>query len=124
MAWMPLRFRSAQRDIATDTARFTKVQRVIHDAIGEADREFRGLSRRIDEAREGAGFLYGNEIESQTETASDESDLRGMEITLTRGQARATHLQAQLRELRTIERSLEELQRLEAVLQKEQTAAS
>lgn len=114
MAWMPLRFRSLQRDFATDTERFTRIREVIHAALGEADRELRGLTARIEKAREGAAFLYGNEVDSQTSgNAGQENSLLSMESTLTQGQARASHLEAQLRELTTIENALDVLLRLD-----------
>jgi hypothetical protein len=57
----PARFRSSDRDIATDATRIDGVRTAITEAIASIDREAAGVERRLAEARLQAANLFGND---------------------------------------------------------------
>jgi hypothetical protein len=57
----PPRFRSAERDFATDAARVDKIRAAVAEVIAAIDSEAAGVERRLHEARLQAAGLFGNE---------------------------------------------------------------
>lgn len=58
---LPARFRRPDRDRRTDFTRLGPLYTEIHQALQEIERECVGMSRRLDEARNSAAALLGNE---------------------------------------------------------------
>lgn len=58
---LPARFRASHRDQQTDLDRLGPLYRQLEQVLAGIEREFAGLSRRLDEARTRAAALMGNE---------------------------------------------------------------
>lgn len=58
---MRFRLRSSARDESADAHRLSSIERVLSDAIAEAELEKKGLKRQLESARDRASALLGNE---------------------------------------------------------------
>lgn len=104
------RFRSADRDAKTDTARIRAIERVLRAAIADAETEKSGLEKRIAEAKEQAAHLVGNEaFEYQDREAGDEAKLAAAENRLIGGEQRARVLALHLEHLNRILEALRQV---------------
>lgn len=54
------RARTAERDAQTDQERLSSIMRAVEEALGHAEREYSGLSRRIDDVLARAAVTFGN----------------------------------------------------------------
>ncbi|MFT3952979.1 MAG: hypothetical protein QM722_00615 [Piscinibacter sp.] len=85
------RFRSGDRDEATDRARLALVRAAIDEAIASIDLEAAGVRRRLEEATARAAHLSGNDdLAGDTREAADERLLSEAERQLM-GAARRLH---------------------------------
>lgn len=92
------RFRSGDRDGATDSARLAAVRAAIAEAIASIDAEAAGVRRRLDEATTRAAHLSGNDdLAEGTREADDERLLSEAERQLMNAARRLTDLQVHRR---------------------------
>lgn len=92
----PARFRRSDRDSQTDLDRLGPLYTELHRALADIERETAGLSRRLDEARNRAAALLGNEdgIYFEREPA-DEARLAEAEAQMMAAFGRLEELRAQ-----------------------------
>ena len=97
---MRFRLRSLARDESADARRLSAIERALLDAIGDAELEKSGLSRRLEIERGRAAALLGNETpEHPDRDAKSERMLVGAGQNLIAGQKRVRQLDAHLEHL-------------------------
>jgi hypothetical protein len=73
-------------------------------AVRKAERELTGLGARIEEARDQAAFLFGDELESAAGTeVTAKIELAVAENTIARGEIRCRYLERQIAALAEVE---------------------
>jgi hypothetical protein len=106
---MRFRFRSAARDESADTKRLGVIERTIRKVIAEADAERNGLNRRIQDAKNQAGMLVGNDTyEYMDREAATEQELSISEQTLLAAEERMRQLNAHIAHLQRVLAALEQ----------------
>jgi hypothetical protein len=97
------RFRSAQRDRGTDQERKLSIHQAIRAAIVSAERELSGLQARLDNARQSAASLLGNDFDGSDREPHHEAELTAVEGRLLAAEGRIRQLTGHLAALRRIE---------------------
>jgi hypothetical protein len=97
------RFRSPQRDRGTDQGRRLSIHQAIRAAIVSAERELRGLQARLDNARQSAASLLGNDFDGGDREPHHEAELTAAEGRLLAAEGRIRQLTDHLAALRRIE---------------------
>jgi chromosome segregation ATPase len=100
------RFRSPQRDKGTDQARLLSIRHAVRSAISSADSELRGLQARLENARQAAASLLGNDVDGSDREPDHEAELRTAEERLLGAERRIGELKGHLGALRRIEDSV------------------
>src|SRR5579872_1161024 len=100
---MPSRFRDKSRDIETDLRRVLPLRQALAKALEDAEKERRGLSGRVEDARVTAAFLFGDEVHSEAgEDGVAAEQLGRVERVLSRGEVRLHRLDRQIAALSRI----------------------
>jgi hypothetical protein len=103
------RFRSADRDTKSDTARIGAIEQALRKAIGEAESEKSGLEKRIADAKSQLAGLMGNvAFEYQDREAGDEEKLVAAEKRLITAEQRTRALTTHLGHLKRVLQTLEQ----------------
>jgi chromosome segregation ATPase len=97
------RFRSPQRDKGTDQLRLSSIRQAVRSAISSADSEFNGLQARLENARQAAASLLGNDVDGSDREPAHEAELRNAEERLLAAEGRISQLNGHLEALRRIE---------------------
>jgi hypothetical protein len=108
MALLPS-FRSPKRDVATDITRLSPILNSVKQAARDAERELAGLRARLQESRDRAGFLFGDDVASQADgNPRDKATLKDLEGFLSRGSIRLRYLERQVAAFAAISAILDE----------------
>jgi hypothetical protein len=99
-------FRSPQRDERTDHAPLSSILHAVRSAISKADRELSGLPARLEDARQAAASLIGNDVDGGDREPGHEAELRTAEERLLAAERRIGELEGHLGALRRIEDSV------------------
>lgn len=106
---MRFRFRSAVRDESADTKRLGVIERSLRKVIAEAEAERNGLKRRIQDAKNHAGMLIGNNTyEYMDREAATEQELSISEQNLLAAEKRMRQLSAHIAHLQRVLAALEQ----------------
>lgn len=101
------RFRAADRDKRSDEERITSIRNVIRGAVSGAELELVGLSRRVEEFRAQAAFLFGSE-QDPIRDPHDETQLSEAEARLLAAERRIGELKDHLARLSAFEETFVE----------------
>jgi hypothetical protein len=96
------RFRSPERDKATDQARIGSIRGAIRSAMADAEKELSGLRRRLENARRTAGMLLGK-MEGGGPDKNATLELKRVEERLIVAERRIVELRKHLAALQRIE---------------------
>ena len=100
---MRFRIRSSARDESTDAYRLGSIERSVLRAIGDAEKEKKGLNRRLERAKASASALLGNDtFEYRDRKRENEQVLAEAEHNLIAAERRIRQLNAHLERLHRV----------------------